>query len=93
MNELHIKITTQEELEIARENCAACDQEQELQIGDETWAIFYEGGQRGQMSAFENSGRGAICTGGDSEWGDWRDERLCLDNGGIVDRAGEYLSE
>ena len=54
----------------------ACDQARELEIGCVTWAVLY-GSQRGQMTVWPN-GRGAVCWGSDSVWGDWDAERKIL---------------
>ncbi len=54
----------------ARVACVATDQRAELTVGDETWGFLF-GSQRGQISRYRASGRGAIATGGDSCWGDW----------------------
>ena len=67
-------------LQDARERCRAGDQADELIPGCATWGIKYQGGQRGQMSRWP-SGRGAVCFGADSLWGDWQsDGTLALDD-------------
>lgn len=83
---------TAENLEDAKEGCVAISQRDELAPGCETWGILYEGGQRGQMSRWPN-GRGAVCYGADSLWGDWNGEVLVLDDGGRVSEYGEPLDE
>ena len=55
----YIKVTA-DNLDEAKDACGAIDQRQELEIGDETWGIMYEGNQRGQMSRYNESGRGAV---------------------------------
>ena len=68
------------------------DQSRELSIGCRTWGIVYEGGQRGQITIWPN-GRGAICFGGDSVWGDW--DNVCkwlrTDDGRFFDADGKRL--
>lgn len=46
------------------------DQARELAIGCRTWGVTYAGSCRGQITVWPN-GRGAVCLGGDSVWGDW----------------------
>jgi len=75
---------TPDNLELVRENVPAIDQAERLEPGCETWGIIYRGGQRGQMTRWPD-GRGAVCWGGDSDWGEWLGDDLHLDNGGIVD--------
>lgn len=73
-------IKTTEELETAKTAMSVNDQRDELVIGCDTWPITYDPGQQGgQMTRWPN-GRGAICLGGDSDWGDWGDDVLTLDN-------------
>jgi hypothetical protein len=64
---------TEENIEQAREDCAAIDQRDELAVGCETWEIKTPEGQRGQMTRWPD-GRGAICLGGDSQWGNFGGE-------------------
>lgn len=83
--------------EIKWEIC--CDQADEVEVGMtiSTYAIFYEPGhQRGQMTIFHDTGRGAINFGADSDWGDWDDERgiLTLDDAGQeYNTNGEWINE
>jgi len=67
-------------LETMRETVAAAaiDQAAELAPGCKTWPITYEGGQRGQMTVWPDTGRGAICQGGESAYGDWDEETRTL---------------
>lgn len=67
---MHYHVTA-ENLETVKSEMTALDQIKDVEPGCETWAITYEGGQRGQMTVWPKTGRGAICFGGDSEWGDW----------------------
>jgi hypothetical protein len=87
-------LVTADNLETVRVEMAAVDQREELVPGCATWAITYEGGQRGQMTIWPG-GRGAVAWGGDSQWGEW-DERtrtLHLDTGEVVDESGEIVTE
>ncbi len=88
----HIIVTT-DNLDEARDACAALDQRAELKAGCETWGITYEGGQRGQMTVWPEEGRGAVMWGADSEWGDWDDatRTLHLDSGMTVNDIGEAI--
>lgn len=63
------------------------DQAQELIIGCETWTFiftapvssgYYE--EIGVMTYWPETGRAAMCTNGDSFWGDWDGEILSLDD-------------
>jgi hypothetical protein len=82
---------TAENIDDVRETVTALDQRRELEVGCETWAIFYEGRQRGQMTIWP-SGRGAIMNGGDSRYGDWdaNARTLILDDGSdeVYDETG-----
>lgn len=46
------------------------DQAEELVVGCESWTGINANGHRYYMTIWPN-GRGAICWGGDSVWGDW----------------------
>jgi len=83
---------TADNIDQVRESCTAQDQAKELAVGDETWGITYEGGQRGQMSRFAESGRGAVCFGGDSVWGDWNGDVLVGDDGERYSESGELIN-
>jgi len=73
--------------------CGATDQRDVLSPGDRTWGIIYQpGGQRGQMSHYAADDRGAICLGGDSEWGDWIHGRLYTDDGDVYDDDGNPVT-
>ncbi len=80
-------IVTAETLTEIRDTMSANDQARALEPGCETWAITYGSGQRGQMTRWPN-GRGAVCFGGLSLWGDWDGEVLRLDDGSRYDRNG-----
>ncbi len=56
------------------------DQARELKQGEvvSTYGFLYEGGQRGQLTVYHSSGRGAIFLGGDSDWGDWDNDNQSL---------------
>ena len=70
---------TRDNLEATRETMGASDQREELVVGCETWPISYEPGhQAGQMTRWPN-GRGAVCKGGPSDWGNWDGGVLLLD--------------
>jgi hypothetical protein len=89
---------TADNLDEAKDACRANDQRKELEIGDETWGITYDGGQRGQMSRYNKSGRGAVCFGGDSLWGDWTItgnlSLLAIDDGeNLVDEQGNMMTK
>jgi hypothetical protein len=83
-------VVTIDNIETISDTMAAGDQSDELCPGDETWGIIYQpGNQRGQMTRYAN-GRGAVCFGGDSEWGEWDEGILTIDNSGIrYDEDGE----
>ncbi len=89
----HFKVTICNE-DLMKERVAAGDQAEELVPGCETWGIIYQpGNQRGQMTRWPN-GRGAVCFGGDSQWGDWVDDKLHIDDTGeVYDEDGELVSE
>ncbi|GAA5514755.1 hypothetical protein Dcar01_03516 [Deinococcus carri] len=87
----HRNIVTAENIKDARE-MLPLDQGTELETGCETWGILYTGGQRGQMTRWPN-GRGAVCFGGDSEWGDWDGEILTTDDGTRYNEDGEETEE
>jgi hypothetical protein len=70
--------------------CTALDQLRELVPGCVTWSIIYAGGQGGQMTEWP-SGRGAVCHGADSEWGDWTGDELTTDDGARYDRSGREI--
>ncbi len=87
---MHVTITA-ENIDYVREDMSACDQAAELKVGCETWGIIYKGWQRGQMTIWPDSGRGAVCWGGNSSWGDWdaASRTLRLDDGCLsVDEFG-----
>jgi hypothetical protein len=87
---------TDENFDAALASCAALDQRAELDVGCETWGILYDGSQRGQMTVWPMDGRGAVCYGGDSFWGDWHEgsRTLRLDStGDIIDADGRMLDE
>jgi len=90
---------TKKNIDEAKENCCSCDQARELRPGCETWGIIYPpGNQRGQMTRWPN-GRGAVCFGCESEWGDWESEwgdwegdLLHIDNEDLYyDKDGEMV--
>jgi hypothetical protein len=85
-------LVTASNLDDAKASCRANDQRNELAPGSETWGIIHEGGQRGQMTRYAN-GRGAVCFGGDSSWGDWVGGMLALDSGDRVSEYGEIEAE
>jgi|ADGO01.1.fsa_nt_gi hypothetical protein len=89
------KIETQAELDEIKREGGTTDQLRELCVGAETWFIKTDQGS-GRMSRWPN-GRGAVCFGGDSLWGDWieRDGQqvLLLDEGGeVVDEQGQIVT-
>lgn len=91
-------LATDRNLEEVRRSMAVDDQANDLTAGCVTWAIWDDDDQRGQMTVWPN-GRGAISTGGSSEWGDWDsqacelttdDPHITYDaDGDIVDEPGE----
>lgn len=84
---------TAENLDEIRESMPARDQAEHLEAGCETWGVTYEGGQRGQMTRWP-SGRGAVCTGGASIWGDWTATgHLLADHGTVYDRHGATIGK
>lgn len=85
-------IVTIDNIETARESCAALDQRAELAPGCETWPIYTQG-QRGQMTVWPDAGRAAVCWGADSAYGDWDAETrtLTLGTGEVVHDAGEVM--
>jgi hypothetical protein len=86
-------LVTESNIEDIREMMASCDQASEIYPGCVTWGIQYSGGQRGQMTVYPETGRAAVCFGGDSIWGDWSetDAQLIDDNGQIWDTDGEEV--
>lgn len=82
---------TQDEIEDLREQLPT-DQRAELHAGQHVTAVWfgYSGGQGGSMLLLHDQGRGAICFGAQSEWGDWTPGETCngelsldsLDDGG-----------
>jgi hypothetical protein len=90
-------VVTSQNIDDVRDSVVALDQRAEIVPGCETWPILYGrfGGQRGQMTVWPAEGRGAVCWGADSQWGDWDAKRrlLNLDDGGVVDDNGEVIGE
>lgn len=86
MTHQYTLIQSLKQLEEAK-SWAAPDQAAELDYGCEVWPITYQGGQAGCMTRWPN-GRGAIETGGDSDWGTWEDDILVLDSEGMVNKDG-----
>jgi hypothetical protein len=84
-------LITADNLELIRDSMAACDQAGEIYPGCITWGIKYEGGQRGQMTIYPDTGRAAVAFGGDSIWGDWdaRNAHLVDDDGRRLDSDGQ----
>ena len=68
---------TQENLEAAHDECPTIDIRNELSPGAEYWTGRGEPDEEGYYNgpypilASWPNGRGAICYGGDSNWGDW----------------------
>ena len=93
-----ITIDTESDLEDAREEVSTVDQADLLVVGCQTWGVIQADGNRGQMTIWPN-GRGAVCYGGDSDWGDWDPEAETLtldatdDDGDVirVDMCGERI--
>jgi hypothetical protein len=76
-----MKIETAEDIETAKNNGFAPDQLSELEIGCEIWRIRGDN-WNGTMCRWPN-GRGAVMTGGDSNWGEWENDTfLKLDGTG-----------
>ncbi len=80
----------EDNIEEIRDAIAATDQRNEIRVGQviSTWPIVYEPGQqRGQMTIWHDTDRGACCHGGDSLWGDWSDPKrvLCLEESGSTE--------
>ena len=71
-------IVTPENLEDAKNELNARDQNNELEVGCEFWTIAYSGGCTGWMTIWPLSGRGAVEFGGDSVWGDWDSTKQLL---------------
>lgn len=65
---------TPENIETAKEDCPPLDIRAELVPGCTYWRAEY-----GYMAIWP-SGRGAVCFGGDSDWGEWEQGYLMLDN-------------
>lgn len=89
-------IVTADNIEQVREEVVALDQREELVVGCETWPVWYQGGQRGQMTVYPY-GRAAIYLGGNSMWGDWdaNARTLHLDDGSgeVYDETGTRVDE
>lgn len=91
------KITTQEELEIARALSCAQDQARRLSLGSSTWGIIqYVPTKRfGQMSRFEDNS-GAVFLQGENEslWGAWVDRVLAINESvEKYDESGNLIEE
>ncbi len=79
-----------------RERTSALDQRAEIKVGQTVslYAFRYEGGQRGDAIIFHDEGRGGICFGGDSDWGDVSgDLTLSTDYGAVYDLAFLAITE
>lgn len=85
-------MTTQENIGSVRESMAAIDQRDEIAVGCETWAIKYDGGQRGQMTRWHD-GTGAVAWGGNSFFGVWSGDELRLHGGATVDVLGHIVDD
>jgi hypothetical protein len=84
---------TANNLETIRESLPS-DQANELQPGCITWRI-----SEGAITVWPSEGRAAVCTGGDSDWGDYTgtpgddDFRVRLDVGVVVGGDGAAMNE
>jgi hypothetical protein len=63
-------VVSEQNIADVKAHMSVVDQREALEIGCLTWGILYGTGQSGQITVWPN-GRAAICTGGDSEFGDW----------------------
>ena len=88
-------LVTATNIETIKEIMGACDQMAVISPGCITWGILYSGGQRGQMTVYPETGRAAVCFGGDSIWGDWDEHarQITDDNGQTWDTDGEEVEE
>lgn len=68
------------------------DQWAEMEVGCEAWLIWYDdkSDDTGMMTRWP-SGRGAIATNADSEWGDWYGDVLITDSGIKYDKNGDQI--
>lgn len=94
MNQYNV---TEENINDVRLTMSANDQRDALEPGCWTAGIYYQpAGQRGQITRWPN-GRGAICFGGDSHWGDWVDVSQYGDPSTVADilalESGEYYDD
>ena len=90
---------TEENIDDVREQIAAVDQAQEVCPGCQTWPIYYEGQQRGQITVWPD-GRVRMCYGGDSVYGElfrWGDDPapyiMIDDSGEIFDLNGQLVPD
>jgi hypothetical protein len=88
-------VVTAANIDAVRETMLGSDQAERLEIGCETWPIYYRDGQRGQMTIWPAAGRGAVHWGGPSAWGEWdaATRLLTLHSGETVDSAGQIVDE
>jgi len=70
---MDVVVVTAENIEDAKYGMPL-DQAEELRPGCITWPIFDSNGNRGQITIWPDTGRGAVCWGGNSFWGDWYDD-------------------
>ena len=99
-----------ERVTITRDNCidvlaaiTARDQRREVRVGDvisHEWEDHFDG-EKDEITIWHNRRRAAVCRdGGDSEWGDWDEQRQVIvpDESGsdgrqvLLDRHGERLA-
>ncbi len=97
---MHYFKVTEDNIEQVREEISSLDQREKLEVGCETWAVFYTGRQRGQMTVWPDKGLAALDLGGNSIWGDWDSNARNLitedeDENGfkiVYDENGEHIA-
>lgn len=85
---------TAENIDLAKEKLPL-DQRGEMKIGCFTWAFVSDDGQSGRITVWPESGRAALCTNGDSFWGDWYEDEglLWTDDGCHYSSDGNLLHQ
>jgi len=63
-------VVTAENMDEMKEKLPFLDMRAELRPGCFFWDV-YEGGQRGWIAVWPDTGRAAVCWGGNAAWGNW----------------------
>ncbi len=69
---------TDENINLVKTEMFALDQIDDVVPGCEVWQFEHTNGQAGQFIVFPKDGRAGICFGGDSEWGEWDNQKRTL---------------